>query len=110
MAVKKSEEEIEITSDVEVEKVSKKSKKEDKAEKEPEVTDLPGVGPAVAAKLEAGGVYDLMALAVSSPAALADIAGVSPAVSRKIIQAARELLDLGFQDGTEFAKKRANCS
>jgi len=110
MAIKKNEEEVEAVSEIEVEKVSKKSKKEDKEEKEPEFTDLPGVGPAVAAKLEAGGVYDLMALAVSSPAALADIAGVSPAVSRKIIQAARDLLDLGFQDGTEFAKKRSNCS
>lgn len=93
----------------EVEKPVKKTKTSTKEEKEPELTDLPGVGPAIAAKLEAGGVYDLMALAVSSPAALADIAGVSPAVSRKIIQASRELLNLGFQDGMEFAKKRSNC-
>lgn len=109
MAPKKSEEEI-TDSEVEAEKAPKKSKKEEKEEREPELTDLPGVGPAIAAKLEAGGIYDLMALAVSSPATLADLAGVSPAVSRKIIQVARELLDLGFQDGMEFAKKRANCS
>jgi len=88
----------------------KKMKKDLKEGKEPSFTDLPGVGPAVAAKLESGGIYDMMALAVSSPATLSDIAGISPAVSRKVIQAARELLDLGFQDGTEFAKKRGTCN
>ncbi len=75
-------------------------------EKEPTLTDLPGIGPAVASKLEAAGVYDLMGLAVMSPAALGDAAGVSAAVARKAIQAARDMLDLGFQDGIEYAKKR----
>jgi DNA repair protein RadA len=77
-------------------------------DKEPELTDLPGIGPAVATKLEAAGIYDLMSLAVMSPASLADAAGVGAAVARKAIQAARKLLDLGFQDGMEFANKRAN--
>jgi DNA repair protein RadA len=74
--------------------------------KEPKLTDLPGVGPAVSAKLEAAGIYDLMSIAVMTPSDLADIAGVSPAVARKIIQAARKMMDLGFVDGTEYAKKR----
>jgi hypothetical protein len=80
----------------------------EKPTKEPQLTDLPGIGPAVAAKLEAGGIYDLMSLAVMSPAVLADTAGVGAAVARKAIQAARGLLDLGFQDGIEFAKRREN--
>lgn len=80
----------------------------EKTVKEPTLTDLPGIGPAVAAKLEAGGIYDLMSLAVMSPAVLADVAGVGAAVARKAIQAARGLLDLGFQDGMEFAKRREN--
>jgi hypothetical protein len=46
---------------------------------------------------ESAGVYDLMALAVMSPAVLADTAGVGQAVARKAIQAARDLLELGFQ-------------
>ncbi len=83
-------------------------KKEEKKSKEPELTDLPGIGPAVAAKLESAGVFDMMSLAVMSPAALSDAAGVSSAVARKAIVAARDLLDLGFVDGGEFAKKRAN--
>ncbi|MDP3992306.1 MAG: DNA repair and recombination protein RadA [Nanoarchaeota archaeon] len=75
-------------------------------EKEQKITDLPGVGPAVAAKLESAGIYDLMSIAVMTPSDLADVAGVSPAVARKIIQAARKMMDLGFVDGTEYAKKR----
>ena len=78
--------------------------------KEPELTDLPGIGPAVSAKLEAAGILDLMSLAVMSPAALSDAAGVSAAVARKAIQAAREMLDLGFIEGTEYAKRREDIN
>ena len=58
----------------------------------PQLTDLPGIGPAVAAKLEAAGIFDLMSLAVASPAVISDASGISPAVARKAIQAAREML------------------
>jgi len=91
-------------------KTFEKSIKKTKVEKEPELTDLPGIGPAVAAKLEGAGVHDLMSLAVMSPAALGDSAGVSAGVARKAIQAARNLLDLGFSDGVEYARKRSNTS
>jgi DNA repair protein RadA len=80
------------------------------ADKEPELTDLPGIGPAVAAKLESAGIFDLMSLAVMSPASLGDSAGVSSAVARKAIQAARTMLNLGFTDGVEFAERRKNVS
>src|SRR4030042_5636155 len=87
------------------------AKKEGEEEiKEPKVTDLPGIGPAVAAKLEAAGIYDMMSLAVMGPTELGELAGVGPAVARKIIQASRKLLDLGFMDGMEFAERRANIS
>ncbi len=79
-------------------------KKEDGEEKK--LTDVPGIGPGIATKLEAAGIYDLMGLAVMSPASLADMAGVGEAVARKAIQAARGMMNLGFMDGTEFAKKR----
>ncbi len=74
--------------------------------KELKLTDVPGIGPGIAAKLEAAGVYDLMGLAVMSPATLADMAGVGEAVARKAIQAARGMMNLGFMSGDEFAKKR----
>ncbi|HVY01238.1 MAG TPA: DNA repair and recombination protein RadA [Candidatus Nanoarchaeia archaeon] len=84
----------------------KEEKIEDSKEKEPSLTDIPGIGPGIAAKLEAAGVYDLMGMAVMSPAALSDMAGIGEAVARKAIQAARNLMKLGFTDGIEFAKKR----
>ncbi len=70
------------------------------------LTDVPGIGPGIATKLEAAGVYDLMGLAVMSPSALSEMAGVGEAVARKAIQAARGMMKLGFVDGIEFAKKR----
>lgn len=84
------------------------AKKDDS--KEPELTDLPGIGPAVAAKLESAGVFDMMSLAVMSPATLSDAAGVSTAVARKAIVAARDMLNLGFTDGFEYAQRRSNVS
>ena len=91
--------------------LSEEGKKEKKKEnKEPQITDLPGIGPAVAAKLESAGVYDMMSLAVMNPSVLSDVAGVGAGVARKAIQAARTILDLGFQTGTEYAKKRDNVS
>jgi len=92
-------------------KISEDSDKggdEIKDDKEPKLTDLPGIGPAVSAKLESAGVYDLMSLAVMSPSSLADVAGVSAGVARKAIEAARNMLNLGFTDGVEYAKKRDN--
>jgi len=91
----------------------KEEKKEDKKaetatgkEEEHKITDIPGIGPGIAAKLEAAGVYDLMGLAVMSPPALAEMAGVGEAVARKAIQAARGMMKLGFVDGVEFSKRR----
>ena len=83
-------------------------KKKEEQIGEPTLTDLPGIGPAVSAKLESAGVFDMMSLAVMSPAVLSDSAGVSVVVARKAIQAARTILDLGFQTGEEYAKKREN--
>jgi len=95
----------EIGSDVEEDKKSKKSKdKEEKKEKQ--LTDLPGVGPGTAAKLEAAGIYDLMGIAVLTPPQLAEVAGLGEAAARKAIQSARQMMDLGFSDALEFAEKR----
>jgi len=83
---------------------------EKKAEekKEPQLSDLPGIGPAALAKLDSAGVYDLMSLAVMTPSALSEMVGVGEAVARKAIQAARKMMSLEFVDGMEYAKKREN--
>ena len=84
-------------------KVTKKKKDEDSAMK---LSDLPGIGPAAVEKLEAAGIFDLMGVAVLGPKELAEMAGLGEASARKTIQASRKMMDLGFQDGLEFAEKR----
>lgn len=88
------------------EKKEKTDSEEEQESNEKKLTDVPGIGPGIAAKLEAAGIYDLMGLAVMSPPALAEMAGVGEAVARKAIQAARSMMNLGFMDAAEFAKKR----
>ena len=83
-----------------------KEKNSSGEKEEIKLTDLPGIGPAVASKLESAGIYDLMGLAVMSPMELSELAGIGEAVARKAIQAARKMMNLSFVDGLEFAKKR----
>ena len=70
------------------------------------LSDIPGVGPGAIAKLEAAGIYDLMGLAVLTPPSLAEMAGMGEAAARKAIQAARQMMDLGFSDGLAQEEKR----
>ncbi|MEX0932675.1 MAG: DNA repair and recombination protein RadA [Candidatus Pacearchaeota archaeon] len=70
------------------------------------MTDLPGIGPGTAQKLEDAGIYDLMGLVVMSPKNLSEMAGLGEAVARKAIQAGRKMLDLGFMDGMQYSEKR----
>ena len=79
---------------------------EEKEEKETKLSDLPGIGPAAIEKLESAGIFDLMGVAVLSPAELAELAGFGEASARKAIQSARKMMSLGFQDGLEFSEKR----
>ncbi len=71
-----------------------------------ELEDLPGVGPAIAKKLEEAGYTDLMAIAVASPSELAEIADIGEGTAAKIIQAAREKADVGgFETGDVLLEK-----
>jgi len=77
-----------------------------KVEVELKVTDLPGVGAATAEKLASVGFDSLMAIAVATPGELVNAAGVSEAVARKIINASRDGMNMGFTTGEEVLKKR----
>ncbi|MDO9579890.1 MAG: DNA repair and recombination protein RadA [Bacteroidales bacterium] len=88
-----------------------KEKLKDKEKKvarewEPKLTDLPGIGPTTASKLEENGYSDLMSVAVMNPSDLSSLCDLSEAVARKAISAARKMLNLEFQDATEYVKKR----
>ncbi len=70
------------------------------------IQDLPGVGAATAERLEGAGYHDLMSIAVASIGQLVETTGSSEAVARKIINAARDSMKMGFETGTEVLKKR----
>ncbi|MFO7677014.1 MAG: DNA repair and recombination protein RadA [Thermoplasmatota archaeon] len=72
------------------------------------INDLPGVGPAIAEKLEDAGFLDMMSIAVSSPKELSEIADIGESTAAKIIQAARKFADVGsFETGAVLLEKRA---
>lgn len=77
-----------------------------KEKKEVTVADLPGVGPSTVEKLAAAGIDTLLAVAVSSIGVLTNEAGVSDSVARKMIQAAREMLDMGFETADVILERR----
>ena len=78
-----------------------------KEEKKFGIQDLPGVGAATAEKLGDAGYTDLISIAVASIGQLTEASGVSETVARKIIQTARDKLDMGFETGEDVLKKRA---
>ena len=71
-----------------------------------DVTSLPGVGAATAEKLQSSGFHDVMSIAVASPGKLCEAAGVSEAVARKIINAARDSMKMGFETGAQVLARR----
>ncbi len=68
--------------------------------------ELPGVGLATAAKLAEAGYDNLMSIAVASLSELEEATGLGTAQIRKIIQYARDKLQMGFQSGAELLEKR----
>jgi len=77
-------------------------------EKEMVIEDLPGVGAATAEKLREAGYNTLMSIAVATPGELVEVAGMTEAAARKIINASRNSLNMGFESGEELLKRREN--
>ena len=74
-----------------------------------ELEDLPGVGSATAEKLREAGYHSIEAIAVATPAELAAAAEISEGVAAKIINAAREAVDIGgFETGEKILERRKN--
>ncbi|MEM4475445.1 MAG: helix-hairpin-helix domain-containing protein, partial [Fervidicoccaceae archaeon] len=72
------------------------------------LTDLPGIGPATAAKLIEAGYATLEAIAVATPQELSAVAGIPLATAQKAIKAAREALDIRFKTALEVKRERIN--
>ena len=73
---------------------------------EVDIVDLPGVGAATAIKLRDAGYTSLLSIAVASLGEIVESSGVSEAVARKMIQAARSSLEMGFESGIDMLKRR----
>ena len=71
-----------------------------------DIESLPGVGEKTAEKLKEAGYIDFMALAATSAGDLMDAAGVGEDTANKIISAARERMDMGFEPATKVLEKR----
>ena len=74
--------------------------------KESSLESLPGVGPKTLEKLMDAGYTDLMVIATASPAEIAAVAEIGEGVASRIIAAARDALDMGFETGTAIMEKR----
>ena len=70
------------------------------------IEDLPGVGPQSAEKLISAGYATLEGIAVASPAELVEAAGLGEATAAKVIKAARDALEMGFESADILAEKR----
>jgi DNA repair protein RadA len=75
-----------------------------------ELEDLPGVGPAIAKKLSEAGYRSPEAVAVATPKELAAAADIGESTATRIIEAAREMLNIGFVSAQEFLEQRKKIS
>ena len=72
------------------------------------LTDLSGVGETTAEKLTAGGLGELLSIAVSTPVLIAEKSGMTEAKARLIIQEARDACEFGFSTATQMKKDKAS--
>ncbi|MCQ8894783.1 MAG: DNA repair and recombination protein RadA [Methanolinea sp.] len=72
-----------------------------------EIEDLPGVGPSTAEKLREAGFLSVESIATASPQELAETAEIGESTAKKMIKAAREMVDIGsFRTGKDVFEQR----
>lgn len=76
------------------------------ADEKTELEDLPGVGEATADKLKEAGFRTVESIAVAAIGELGDATGMGESACKKIINAARESQDMGFESASDLLKKR----
>ena len=79
-----------------------------KIKEEIKITDLPGVGLATAEKLAEAGYDNMIAIAVASVGELEEATGMSANAIRKIINFARDKMNMGFESASDLVERRKN--
>jgi len=73
------------------------------------IEDIPGVGEKIAEKLKEIGYTDPMVIAVTSPSELATIAEIGEGQAAKIVNAARGMLDIGFETADKILERKVSA-
>ncbi len=71
-----------------------------------ELEELPNIGATTAEKLREGGFNSIESIAVANPVEIKEIGGIGEAVAAKVINAARDSMDMRFMTGMEVLEKR----
>lgn len=98
-------------------KIPKKNEKNDVSDEVEEISEkeeveevglpkLPGVGPTISKRLKEAGYRTVEAIAVATAAELASAVDIGQATAQKIITAAREILEIGFETADKTYEKR----
>ena len=88
------------------EKKSEESKEGKKAKRITSIADIPGVGETIANKLHQAGYDTLEQIANSKAAEVAEVAAIGEATAAKVIAAARDSLDMGYETGDKVLERR----
>lgn len=89
---------------------SPKAKNRKNNNKATSITDLPGIGPSTAAKLVEAGFSTLESIATVSIGELTSIASMGEKTVQKIIEAAREALDIDFETAKAVLARRKDLA
>ena len=81
-----------------------------KGKKVSSITDLPGIGPTTASKLIEAGYSTLESIATVSIGELASIGGMGQKTVQKIIESAREALEIDFETAKQVLERRRNLA
>jgi RecA/RadA recombinase len=71
-----------------------------------DLEDLPGIGEVTAEKLRNSGYADFPKLAAASPHELAEVGGLGVESAKKAIEAAKSMVEIGFETAAEVFERR----
>lgn len=87
--------------------MSEKKEAEEEKKKIGDIEDLPGVGEATADKLREAGFKTVESIAVAAVGELMDATGMGESVCKKVINAASDSLEMGFETANQLLERRA---